>query len=363
MKRIVVIGGGYAGTALARGLDKSADVVLVEPRDRFVHNVAAIRAVADPSIFDRAAFAYDRLLHRGRVIRERATAVTGTSVTLSNGDVLEADAVVVATGSTYAKPFKPATDNTDDMRVAIDEAHQRVRAAESIAIVGAGAVGTELAGELAAGLPGRTIHLINAAPTLFPGYGPSLGRKLSSQLQALGVTVISAASVREPASMSEPYSGVLELSSGSTLTADLVLPVTGATPANALLKTLPDVLIDASGRAVVDGWLRPSSAHPSLYALGDAASIGDAMTVVAVLRQEPWLRKALKSVLDGKPVEELPRYAPWPLAPILLPLGPTQGASALPVTSGGLAVGAFLTSMIKGKTLFIPRYRKEFGYA
>jgi len=155
----------------------------------------------------------------------------------------------------------------------------------------------------------------------------------------------------------------INLASGSTLTADLVFPVTGATPANALLKTLPDVLIDASGRAVVDGWLRPSPAHPSLYALGDAVAVGDAMTVVAVMRQEPWLRKALKSVLDGKQVQELPCYAPWPLAPILLPLGPTQGASALPVTSGGLAVGAFLTSMIKGKTLFIPRYRKEFGYA
>ncbi|MGA0839425.1 MAG: NAD(P)/FAD-dependent oxidoreductase [Pseudomonadales bacterium] len=363
MKRIVIIGGGYAGTALARGLDRSADVVLVEPRDRFVHNVAAIRAVADPSIFDRAAFAYDRLLHRGRVIRERATAVTGLSVTLSNGDALESDMVVVATGSRYAKPFKPATDNTEDLRAAIEEAHWRASAAESIAIVGAGAVGTELAGELAAGLPGRKIHLINAAQTLFPGYGPSLGRKLASQLQSLGVRVLSGALVRDPVSMSEPYAGTLELSNGSTLDADLVFPVMGSTPLSNLLQALPDVRIDASGRALVDGWLRPSSAHPSLFALGDAASTGDAMTVVAVMRQAPWLQKTVKAVLDGTGVEDLPRYAPWPLAPILLPLGPKHGASALPVTSGGLAVGALVTSMIKGKTLFIPRYRKEFGYA
>src|SRR6202035_4925710 len=42
-------------------------------------------------------------------------------------------------------------------------------------------------------------------------------------------------------------------------------------------------------------------------------------------------------------------------------VGPRRGASVLPLTKRGLTVGGFLTSLIKGKTLFIPRYRKEFG--
>ena len=53
----------------------------------------------------------------------------------------------------------------------------------------------------------------------------------------------------------------------------------------------------------------------------------------------------------------------WPhTAPILVPLGARRGASVLPITKKGLAVGPFLTSAIKGKQLFIPRYWKEFGY-
>ena len=40
---VVVLGGGYAGIQVARPLDDLADVVLVEPKDDFVHNVAALR--------------------------------------------------------------------------------------------------------------------------------------------------------------------------------------------------------------------------------------------------------------------------------------------------------------------------------
>ena len=40
MKRVVIVGGGYAGTLLARALDPIAEVVLIEPKAAFVHNVA-----------------------------------------------------------------------------------------------------------------------------------------------------------------------------------------------------------------------------------------------------------------------------------------------------------------------------------
>jgi len=41
----VVIGGGYGGVTTAKELDDVADIVLVEPKDAFVHNVAALRAL------------------------------------------------------------------------------------------------------------------------------------------------------------------------------------------------------------------------------------------------------------------------------------------------------------------------------
>lgn len=67
-----MLGGGYAGIHVARPLDDLADVVLVEPKDDFVHNVAALRALIDPSWLERIYLPYTGLLGRGRVIRDRA---------------------------------------------------------------------------------------------------------------------------------------------------------------------------------------------------------------------------------------------------------------------------------------------------
>ena len=107
--------------------------------------------------------------------------------------------------------------------------------------------------------------------------------------------------------------------------------------------------------------MRPSK-DESLFAFGDAAATGDAMTIVGISRQQPWLTNTIKAVLKGRKVEACPPYKPWPAPPILIPLGPRLGASVLPFTRNGITVGPFLTSVIKGKQLFIPRLWKEFGY-
>src|ERR1700734_1480229 len=96
---VVVIGGGYGGINVAKSLDDVASVVLVEPKDAFVHNVAALRALADPSWLPRIYLPYDKLLGHGRVVRDRAAKVDTGRVTLASGEEIRADYIVLATGS------------------------------------------------------------------------------------------------------------------------------------------------------------------------------------------------------------------------------------------------------------------------
>ena len=360
MKRIVIVGGGYAGTMLARALDSVAEVVLIEPKEAFIHNVAAIRAVVDPVWLDRLILPYGRLLKRGRVLRDRVVAIEGNAVHLASGGVLEGNIVVVATGSSYAQPFKASGDSVADFRAALYEAHAKLKAARSVAIVGAGAVGVELAGEIASGMPGKRIDLVSSTATLFPDFTPALGRRLHGELKAMGVAVHLGTTAEGLQGIEAPSSGPLMVAGMPLLSADLIFPAIGAKPANALLKAMPGASFDRLGRVVVDGWLRPAGTG-NLFALGDVAASGDLMTIVAVSRQAPWLGKTIKALVAGTEMELLPRYVPWPTPPILVPLGPKRGASVLPVAKSGVAVGGFLTSMIKGKSLFIQRYRKEFG--
>ena len=106
-KRVIIIGGGYAATMLAKAIDQMVDVVLIEPREAFFHNVAAIRAMVDPSHLDQIILPYSKLLKQGRVVRDRVQSIKASRVHLIAGATIEGDITVVATGSQYAQPFSP----------------------------------------------------------------------------------------------------------------------------------------------------------------------------------------------------------------------------------------------------------------
>src|SRR5580692_8743720 len=143
---VVVVGGGYGGTAVAKALDETTDVVLIEPKDAFMHNIAALRALVDPSWLPRIFLPYAGLLANGRVVRDRAVSVEPGRVVTASGEELVADYVVLATGSSY--PF-PAKTDLVDTRHAQEQVRQTNRAlarADRVLLVGAGPVGIELAG-------------------------------------------------------------------------------------------------------------------------------------------------------------------------------------------------------------------------
>lgn len=360
MKRVIIVGGGYAGVALARVLDANADVQLIEPRDSFIHNVGAIRAVVDPALLDRIIIPYSRLLKNGSVRQAAVATVSDHGVTLSDGTALEADIVVVATGSRYAAPFKGQDHATASFRADSLGAHAALKEARHIAIVGGGVVGVELAGEIAAAHPGRKVTLISLAPSLMTGYPPRLAEKLEKQLRDMGVTLRLGVQVKDLKTTQAPFAGPLTLDDG-VIDADLVFPTIGTKPVSDLVGALPGATTNGLGQVEVDDWLRPSTAS-RLFALGDMAATGDKMTIVAITRQAPWLSKTIKALVAGSALETLPKYTPWSKPALLVPLGPRQGASVLPLTNEGVVFGRRTTSMIKGKELFIPKYWKEFGF-
>lgn len=360
-KKIVIVGGGHAGIELAKSLDELADVTLVDGKDSFVHTPAAIRAVTDPSLLDKLIIPYANLLKQGRVVQGWVEQIQPDGVVLDDGRTLESDITVVATGSTYAQPFKHTRAGLEDYRAKHEQAAQSLSSANTVAVIGAGPVGAELAGEVAQAFPEKEVHLVTDEPSLFPGYTPNLAKKLQADYAELGVRVHTGQRVENLQSLSEPYSGTVTLPAGDSINADIVFPVIGAKPQPELLQSVKGVSLAADGRVEHDGWMRPSRSYPNLFVVGDVLSSGDAMTIVAITRQIPWLAKTVKAVLAGKAVDSQKPYTPFPLAPIILPLGPTMGATVLPFGKKGMAVGHWLTANMKGKDLFISKYQKQLG--
>ena len=357
-KKLVIVGGGYLGAELAKALENDLDVTLIEQRRAFVHAPAMIRAIVDPSLLDRAVMPYEKLLSKGKVLHAKVTSVDESGVTLMDGTRVDADYIVVATGSTNGAAFKPAGDSISDFHGVVTGLHAKLAAAKSVVIVGAGTVGSEMAGEISYGMPEKQVTLISSEASLFPQMPPKFGAALAPKLKSAGVDVKFGVRVKNLKSLTDPYAGTLSLSDGSTLIADLVIPAIGSRVVSEVLDGLPNIDKEKSGRVKVDDYLRPS-ALSNVFAAGDVASGGDAMTIVAVGRQVPWLAKMFKALAEGKKLEEVKPYTPWKdgKAPLFLPLGPKKGNSFLVIGTFGDCV----TSVIKGKDLFISKYRKLFG--
>ena len=188
---MVVIGGGYGGFAAAQALDEFADVVLVEPRDAFVHNVAALRALVEPGWLESIFLPYDRLLVNGRVVRGRAIEVDAGRVVLSSGEELRPDFVVLATGSTYPYPAKTGTDDTAAAISRYRRSHDELARAGQVLIVGAGPTGLELAGEIDARWPDKRITILEPEPDILAGpYKQELRDEVRRQLTERGVEFV-----------------------------------------------------------------------------------------------------------------------------------------------------------------------------
>ena len=177
---VVVIGAGYGGVNVATALDEVADVTLVEPKDAFFHNVAALRGPVDPSFLPTIFIPYSGLLSNGRVINDRAIEVDGSNVVLGSGEVLTPDFLILATGSTYPFPAKASADRADQSQDHVRSTFKALEEARHALLLGGGPVGVELAGEIRAVWPDKSVTIVDMADDIL---GDRFSQELRSEFQ------------------------------------------------------------------------------------------------------------------------------------------------------------------------------------
>jgi NADH dehydrogenase FAD-containing subunit len=354
--RVVIVGGGYGGVNLAKALDEDFDVVLVDRKEAFSHNVAALRGLVDPTWLPNLFFPYASLLERGEFVQGRAVEVEPGRVTLESGRVIEADYVVIATGSTYPFPAKVDTIGIADTHARYEAAHVALAAADRVMLLGAGPVGLELAGEIAAVWPDKHITLVDAADDVLSGpFKQELRDELRRQLDALGVEVVlgSPLAVLPATEPGELGAFTVETTDGRTVTADLWYKAFGVTPVTDHLTG------DLHAARRDDGFIETGptlqvAGHQNVFALGDASSIDTNMAGRAG-RQAQLVAANIRALEAGTTLEQ---YEPLPPV-ILIPLGPTGGAGQLPGSDE--IAGADVASQLKGTHMMVDNYAALFG--
>jgi apoptosis-inducing factor 2 len=354
---VVVIGGGYAGSIVARQLDDLADVTLVEPRDAFVHNVAALRALADPSWLPRIFLPYDRLLSNGRVVRDRAAKVEPGRVTLASGDELDADYIVLATGSTYPFPAKTDVDDTAAAHDKVGAAHAALEAASRVLLIGAGPVGIELAGEITAAWPGKHVTLLDAADDILGArFRADLKAELRRQLTELGVELLLSSPLTAEPSVAPGQLGEFTVTTraGARVTADVWFRCYGVTPVSDYLAGTLAAARDADGFVAVNEFLQVPG-QDRVFALGDVSGADHKMAGAAG-RQAAVAAGNIRALIEGG--GSLTAYQPSPPS-IVVPIGPAGGAGQR--AGEDELISAELVAELKGRDMMVDRFAEIFG--
>ena len=356
-KTVVVIGGGYGGITAAKSLDDVADVVLVEPKDAFVHNVAALRALVDPAWLPRIYLPYDGLLASGRVVRDRAAKVDAGRVTLASGAELEADYIVLATGSQYPFPAKNDVDGTVAAQQQVRAAHGALAAARRVLLLGAGPVGIELAGEIKASWPDKHVTLLDlAGDVLGERFRPDLKAELRRQLIGLGVELLLSSALRDgpPSHPGELRAFTVSTESGAEVSADIWFRCYGVTPVSDYLAGAaagarrPDGFVDVTPYLQVAGQDR-------VFAIGDVAAADHKMAGIAT-RQAQLVAANIRALISGD--TELTPYQPSSPA-IIVPIGPEGGSGQRPGRDD--LVTAEFVAQAKGREMMVERFAELLG--
>jgi NADH dehydrogenase len=282
--KILIVGGGFAGfwAALAarRVAGPRVEVTLVSPEPMLEMRPRLYEA--KPETLAVALLPLLRKVDIG-FVRAAATHLDSSAktVTLATGDRLTYDRLVVATGSRMRRPPVPGAEaafSVDNQAEAI-VFDRRLRdivddvARPTIAVVGAGFTGTELALELRDRLLAHganndvaerlRIVLIDRAAAIGPELGPGPRPVIEAALAAAGVELRLGVTVQALAS------DRVNFADGSVLAADAVVLATGmaASPFAAQIPGTRDRL----GRVIVDASLRAPAA-PDIFVAGDAAA-------------------------------------------------------------------------------------------
>jgi NADH dehydrogenase FAD-containing subunit len=354
---VVVIGGGYGGISVAKALDEVADVVLVEPKDAFVHNVAALRALADPSWLPRIYLPYDGLLAGGRVVRGRAVKVDAGRVALASGEEIPADYIVLATGSAYPFPAKSDLDATAAAHDKVRVTHAALSAAQRVLLLGAGPVGIELAGEIKAVWPDKQVTLLDAADdVLGTRFRPDLKAELRRQLADIGVEVLLASPLREspPTAPGAAQTFTVVTESGREVTADIWFRCYGVVPVSDYLAGGLAAARQADGFVGVTPHLQVVG-QDRVFALGDVAAADHKMAGIA-MRQAQLVAGNIRALIAGD--GDLASYEPSPPS-IIVPIGP-QGGCGQRAGSDDLVTAEFV-AQAKGRDMMIDRFVEILG--
>ncbi|GFP95662.1 apoptosis-inducing factor homolog a [Phtheirospermum japonicum] len=335
-KTVVVVGGGAAGSLIAKTLQDNADVFLIDPKEFSEITWASLRSMVEPSFAERSVINHSDYLPNALVIRSMATDITRNEVLTAQGRRIAYDYLVIATGHVDSGAYTKAEKLSH-----YQAEHGKIKSAQSILIVGGGPYGVELAAEIITDFPDKKVTLVHRGSRLLEFIGEKAGIKALDWLTTKNVEVILGQSVN----LNSVSDGVYETSGGERIIADCHFRCTVSPIGSSWLKeTFWEDKLDSHGRLVVDEKLRVKG-HDNIFAIGDITDIPELKLGYLAHAHAVVAAKNVKLLMKGESESKLYSYkAASPLA--IVSLGRREGVAQVIC----LTIAGRIPGMIKSGT-------------
>ena len=316
----MVVGASFGGLQVASELS-GVDVTVVDGQDYWEFTPSMHTALAGSRVADGL------LVPLGEKLVKGVTFVKGKAVGIEEGVLLvdgkikkiPFDYLVLATGCDYSWPIRSRETVLADRKDAVLKSKEALTKAKSILVVGGGAVGVEMAAEMAYKGGEAKITLATNAPELLLDLPEATRVKALAWLKDHGVDL------KFNCKVTQQSEGLYELKGNkdtSILKADDCFWCIGGRPRTAFLK---DILpLDARGFVVVDERLKVSSSTINAFAVGDVAAKADAQRLASYAHFEgEYVAKVIMATIRK---QTLPTAYVAPPRFVALSLGPKDGA-------------------------------------
>ncbi|XP_006181230.1 apoptosis-inducing factor 2 isoform X1 [Camelus ferus] len=348
---VVIVGGGFGGIAAASQLQAlNIPFLLVDMKDSFHHNVAALRASVESGFAKKTFISYSASFkenfRQGLVV---GIDLKNQTVLLEDGEALRFSHLILATGSTGLFPGKFNQVSSQQVAIqAYEDMVTQVQCSQSIVVVGGGSAGVEMAAEIKTEYPEKEVTLIHSQMALADKeLLPCVRQEAKEILLRKGVQLLLSERVSnlEELPLNEYRECIkVQTDKGTEVAANLVIVCNGIKINSSAYRSAFDDGLASNGALKVNEYLQVEGCS-HVYAIGDCADVKEPkMAYHAGLHANV----AVTNIINSMKQRPLKAYRPGALT-FLLAMGRNDGVGQI----SGFYVGRLMVRLAKSRDLFI----------
>lgn len=332
MKRIIVIGGGFAGAHIAKELEKDFNVILIDSKDYFEFTPGILRTIVEPEHIKKIQILHTHYLKRAKVIVGCVKTINNNYIVLDNKEKIQFDYLAICSGSSYNVPFKEKNIIKVTRAKNLRECYDTLCKAKRVLIIGGGLVGIELAAEIQTHYVDKEITIIHSKDRLMERTHEKSIKHAENFLKKKGVKIIYGERAEKN------HKNIYITNKKREIETDIAFLCTGITPNYDFMKKNFRDKLNPKGFIRVNEHLQIEG-YNNIFAVGDVSDKVEEKTAQNAERQA---RVVVKNILALEKNENLIQYYSK-RTPLVISLGKYNGI----FDTGKFVLTGFIPAMLK----------------